>query len=78
LRIGRQPIHALVTERSDLSQLAMCRPPQLVARPAFPVPNVGAVLGQSAPGTNKKSGLYGTATVTGCANMRKPVDNRAK
>jgi hypothetical protein len=59
--MGRQPLHALVTERSDLSQLAMCRPPQLAARPASPVPNVGAVLGQSAPGTNKKDGLYGTA-----------------
>ena len=48
---ARRPLHALVTERSNLSQLAMCRPPQLVARSVSPVPNVGTVLGQSAPGT---------------------------
>ena len=51
----RRLLYALVTERFNLSQLAMCRPPQLVARPASPVPNVGAVLGQSAPGIGRAS-----------------------
>ena len=43
--------HAQRTEHSNLSKLAVCRPPQLVARPRPPSPNVGAVLDQEASGT---------------------------
>ena len=55
---ARRPLHALVTERSNLSQLAMCRPPQLVVRSVSPVPNVGTVLGQSAPVQLRKRKVF--------------------
>ena len=46
--------HAVVRERSNLSQLAIGRPPQLIARPRPPSPNVGVGLGQQASGTDHK------------------------